>query len=103
MKTKSAYVSLMRTLFYVAQFIALAGWLAFCLVNAWQSGDWWMALFSFGLGTFIAQVGISFLPIQSTSSTPVHISEFQRRLSQFFVLLAAIGFFAIMINRYIVN
>jgi hypothetical protein len=93
----------MRTLFYAAQFVGLAAWLAFCFVNAWQGGDWWMALFSFGLGAFMAQVAISFVLIKSTSSTPVAISEFQRRLSQFFVLSAAVGFFAIMINRYVVT
>lgn len=93
----------MRTLFYAAQFIGLAAWLAFCFLKAWQGGDLWMALFSFGLGAFMAQVAISLVLIKSAGNTPTHVSEFQRRLSQFFVLLAAIGFFAIMINRYVVT
>lgn len=89
--------------FYVAQFFCLAVWLGFCLVKAWLSGNWWMAHFSFGLGAFMAQVAISFVLIRSTSSTPAQTSEFQRRLSQFFVLLAAIGFLAIMINRHVLT
>lgn len=93
----------MRALFYAAQFIGLAAWLAFCFLKAWQGGDLWVAVFSFGLGAFMAQVAISLVLIKSSEDTPIHVSELQRRLSQFFVLLAAVGFFGVMINRYVIN
>jgi hypothetical protein len=83
-----------------ATFFALTAWSAYLLYGAVESKAWWQALFSFGLGSFLAQVGFAFLRPTVSSEEAEGSSQFQRRLSQFFVLLAAVGLVGILINRY---
>jgi len=89
-----------RTLVTIARMLALALWLGYWLFSAIESKAWWHALFAFGLGCFIAQVAIALVQLNLSGRAPGKSSEFERRLSQFFVLLAAIGLLGILVTRY---